>query len=451
MSKLWGGRFSQELDGSAKALSYGIDIDKRLFLYDLAVNKAHTKALVGAGILTEAEFKAVSDELDLLKKKEAEILASELPDEDIHSTVERLLTESIGDLGKKIHTGKSRNDQIATDVRLYMKEACSQLEQKLDALIEVFVSLAKANKELVFPGFTHFQVAQPILLAHHLLAYVEKLKREKVRLLAVYDKADECPLGSAALAGSNYDLDRDLVAKELGFARISQNSMDAVSSRDVIAELIYVCSSIMLSLSGFCEELVLFSSPVVNFIEIGDAFCTGSSIMPQKKNPDIAELIRAKTAKCMGNVVGIQSLLKALPLTYNRDFQEDKTFLFDSVDTLLVSLTCLIGLIPTIRYKKESIQKALNTGHILATELADYLTKKGVPFREAHHITGEVVKKADTLNKQIHELSLTELQAFSDQIEADITDVLSFEAAVNSKRLIGGTSFEMLNQKLESF
>lgn len=451
MTKLWGGRFSQGLAESAQQLSYGIDVDKRLFGYDLAVNTAHAQALVGAGILSQTEYETVATALAQLKEKETEILNSELPDEDIHSTVERLLTESLGDLGKKIHTGKSRNDQVATDVRLYMKEAIKALSVRLKSLQKALLGLAQANPDLIFPGFTHFQVAQPVLLAHHLLAYIEKLQRDEVRLKAVYEKADECPLGSAAMAGTNYDIDREAVAKALGFAKISQNSMDAVSSRDVMAELVYVCSSIMLHLSGFCEELVLFSSPVVGFVEIGDAFCTGSSIMPQKKNPDIAELIRGKTAQAMANLTGMQTLLKALPLTYNRDYQEDKNYLFSSIDTVGIALDCLAGLVPTLTYEKETIAQALNRGHILATELADYLAKKGLPFREAHHITGEVVKLADQQGKQIHELDLVELQAFSEHITAEITAVLSFEAAIASKEVVGATAFKEVKKQLQKW
>jgi len=441
MTKLWGGRFKKGLANSAEALSYSMEADKRLYPYDIKVNMAHVKALQAAGILSQDEASALSEALeDLLARFADDYMDAELPDEDIHSCVERLLVERCGDLGKKLHTGKSRNDQVATDARLLVKDEIDQIDGLLQGFLKSLLNLAKANQEIVFPGFTHLQVAQPIMFAHHILAYIEKFQRDRERLQDARKRADFCPLGSAAMAGSNYPLDRDLLAKELGFAGVTQNSMDAVSDRDFILETLSALAIAMAHMSQLCEELIFWSSPVVGFITIGDDFTTGSSIMPQKKNPDMAELVRGKTGKFLGAFVGLHELMKGLPLTYNRDMQEDKPYLYESVDTFKLVLDCFTEMMPTITLNKAAIDESLTKGHICATEIADYLVIKGVPFRDAHEITGQVVQYADEKGMTLDQISVSEYQNFSDAIAADIQDVLTCDKAVARKALVGGTA-----------
>lgn len=450
MSKLWGGRFKQGLEPSAKEFSYGLDVDSVLVHYDILVNKAHAKALTEAGIFTAAEFAKVTDcldELDTIFEQDPDELLGD--DEDIHSCIERLVTERLGDLGKKLHTGKSRNDQVITDFRLYAKDACNDLGEGIQAVIISLCQLADKNIDLPFPGFTHLQTAQPVLIAHHLLAYVEKFIRDTERLSTAFETADVCPLGAAALAGNNYGLDRELIAEELGFAAITLNSMDAVSDRDFVLELAFACNVIMTHMSRLADELILWSSPLTGFIEIGDGYTTGSSIMPQKKNPDIAELIRGKGARVQGNMTALFHLIKGLPLTYNRDLQEDKELLFDSVDTVYDALDCMSGMLETIVFNPEKINAALKNGYCLATEFADYLVKKNVPFREAHEITGAVVLSAIEAKKGIEELSLAEFQKFDKRIQKDVFDALTIQAAIDAKDVIGGTASAQVKAQLK--
>ena len=438
---LWSGRFTKKLQDSAIALSYTLQIDQRLVQYDIAVNRAHAKALEKVGILTKIEQKKLDTSLVKLAKAfeidKASLLGN---DEDIHSCVERHVTSELGDLGKKLHTGKSRNDQVITDVRLFVKEQALTIQQCLKDLISVMVQKADHYQNVVFPGFTHFQPAQPVLLGHHFLAYCEMLMRDITRFESVYASADVCALGSGALAGNSYGIDREFVAKELGFSKVSQNSMDSVADRDFIVEFCSSASLCMVHLSRLSEELVLWSSPIMGFIEIGDDFTTGSSIMPQKKNPDMAELIRGKTGRVFGDLMGLLTLLKALPLTYNRDMQEDKEALFDAVDTLQISLVCMTGMIPTIQLNHEAIETALSKGYLLATELADYLAKKGVPFRESHEITGKLVRYAIGKKVALESLSLKEFQSECKKIDKDIYDSLSFQSALKVKCSTGGTA-----------
>jgi argininosuccinate lyase len=456
MAKLWGGRFKQGLEASAKQFSYGLDVDSVLVHYDILVNKAHAKALTEAGIFTADEFNKVTaclDDLDAVFEQNPEELLGD--DEDIHSCIERLVTERLGDLGKKLHTGKSRNDQVITDFRLYVKDACNDLGDAAEALIVSLCQLAEKNIELPFPGFTHLQTAQPVLVAHHLLAYVEKFMRDIERLSKTYDTADVCPLGSAALAGNNYGLDRELIAEELGFSAMTLNSMDAVSDRDFAFELAFACNVMMTHLSRLADELILWSSPLTGFIEIGDGFTTGSSIMPQKKNPDIAELIRGKSARVQGNLTALFHLVKGLPLTYNRDLQKDKELVFDSVDTVYEALDCMAGMLETVTFNPDKIDAALKQGYSLATEFADYLVKKGIPFREAHEITGAVVLDAVEKKQPMESLSLEALQVFDKRIEADVFACLNVEAAINAKNVLGGTASlqvkAQLNELKEQF
>ena len=446
--QLWGGRFKQGLDEYAIDFSYSLAFDQVLLPYDVAVNKVQSLALAKAGIITIKECDQIQQSLDGILERADDILAQDNPDEDIHSLVERLVIEDIGDLGKKMHTGKSRNDQVATDVRMYVKDAIANINDLLHDSLHSIYEFASNHQQTIFPGFTHLQVAQPVVLGHHMLAYFEKLKRDQNRFADAFERADVCPLGSAAMAGTNYPLDRQFMAKELGFSDITLNSMDAVSDRDFILDTLYACSTLTLHLSQLCEELIFWSSSVVGFITIGDEFTTGSSIMPQKKNPDIAELIRGQTGPVMGQFIALHEMIKGLPLTYNRDLQDDKKCLFSAIDIVQSVLSCFSRMIPTIHVHLDAIEKAMNTGHILATEVADYLAKKGVPFREAHDIVGQMVQLADDKQRQIHELTLAELQSFSTVIESDISNCLSMEAAIKQKNVIGATSFEQLKMRL---
>ena len=448
--KVWGGRFEKELDDDAKTLSYTLESDRALAIYDLQVNKAHVKALHKAGHLNSDDVAKLTTCLDELIKEgrdNADTLFSG-EDEDIHSCVERLVTERCGDAGKKMHTGKSRNDQVITDTRLYVKDALSSLIHETQMLISVLHEKAEAYKQVLFPGFTHFQPAQPVLLAHHLLAYVEKFFRDINRFQQAFDTADVCSLGSGAMAGNNYALDRAFVAQELGFSRYSNNSMDAVSDRDFILETLSACSICMTHLSRFCEEIIVFTSPVIGMMSVGDDFTTGSSLMPQKKNPDVAELIRGKTGRVHAAFYGLQTAIKGLPLTYNRDLQEDKVFLFDAVETVNLSLRCFRKMMATLDIHEDAIQAALKKGYGVATDFADYLVAKNVPFRDAHELTGKVVLYAIENNKQLHELTLKEFQSFCGNIEEDVFGAITFEAAVAAKDIYGGTAFNQVEKQL---
>lgn len=447
MAKLWGGRFKGGLDPSAIEFSYSLSFDSILLPYDIAVNKAHATALVDCGVLTHDERVTLHESLDrVLDAPEPD---ASCPDEDIHSYVERMVVEDIGDLGKKMHTGKSRNDQVATDMRLYVKDSIERLNTHIHGVMKALYGLACAYEGLVFPGFTHLQVAQPVLFSHHILAYIEKLKRDQNRLVDAYERTDVCPLGSAAMAGPNYMIDRQIVAKILGFSDITLNSMDAVSDRDFVLDTIYACTMITLHVSQFCEELIFWTSSVVGFASIGDAFTTGSSIMPQKKNPDIAELIRGQAGPLLGQFVAVHEIIKGLPLTYNRDLQTDKKHLFQAIDITESVLACMAHMVPTITMHESAIQQALNTGHVLATEIADYLVQKGVPFRTAHDSVGEMVQLAESNRCQVHELSLRQYQGIAPDVESDILDRVTVAAAINSKQSIGGTANKQVRQRLQ--
>jgi len=448
MAQLWGGRFTKELNSDAKTLSYSIHFDKRLYPYDLKVNLAYARALTQVGIISSDELKALELCIADLQKVDVESIDT-TQDEDIHSYVERKVTEALGDVGKKIHTGKSRNDQVITDVRLYAKEEINALKNELRALLRALWILASQHVDTLFPGFTHFQIAQPIFLAHHFLAYFEQFKRDLARFEDALKRVDVCPLGSGALAGNSFGVDRLAIAKELGFSSVSQNSMDAVGDRDFTLELLSHASNCMVHLSRLSDELVLWSSGVVGFIEIGDDFTTGSSLMPQKKNPDVAELIRGKTGRVTGHLVGLTQTLKGTPLTYNRDFQEDKEPLFDSFDTLRLSVRSMSAMLPTIKIKPKAIKSALDKGYILATDLADYLVRKGIPFRQAHDITGKVVLEAVQNDCGLHELSLNQFKAIDSRIENDVFSVFDLEKAVNQKNSIGGTASNQIHRQLK--
>jgi len=433
--KLWGGRFKSETDKLMEEFNSSISFDIRLLKHDILGSIAHAKGLYKAGVLTE-------DELNLIEKGLKEILdetnVGEIPnDEDVHSYVERLLTEKIGDTGRKLHTGRSRNDQVATDERLYLREEIDKIKEDLIKLIDTLKEMAETYKEAIMPGYTHLQRAQPVTFGHYLLAYVEMFKRDLSRLLDMKKRVNVMPLGSGALAGTTFDIDRKYVASLLGFDDITLNSMDGVSDRDFVIEFLSFASITMMHLSRFSEELILWSTKEFDFIEMDDRFSTGSSMMPQKKNPDAAELIRGKTGRVYGDLITILTVMKGLPLAYNKDMQEDKEALFDGIDTLKMSLRVFTEMIKTIKVKTEKMEKAAKYGYMNATDFADYLVQKGIPFRTAHEIAGKVVLYAIERNLPIEELSLEELKKFSDVIEKDVYGAIDLKNILKKRKTIG--------------
>jgi len=433
--KLWGGRFKSETDKLMEEFNSSISFDIRLLKHDILGSIAHAKGLYKAGVLTE-------DELNLIEKGLKEILdetnVGEIPnDEDVHSYVERLLTEKIGDTGRKLHTGRSRNDQVATDERLYLREEIDKIKEDLIKLIDTLKEMAETYKEAIMPGYTHLQRAQPVTFGHHLLAYVEMFKRDLSRLEDMVKRVNVMPLGSGALAGTTFDIDRKYVASLLGFDDITLNSMDGVSDRDFVIEFLSFASITMMHLSRFSEELILWSTKEFDFIEMDDRFSTGSSMMPQKKNPDAAELIRGKTGRVYGDLITILTVMKGLPLAYNKDMQEDKEALFDGIDTLKMSLRVFTEMIKTIKVKTEKMEKAAKYGYMNATDFADYLVQKGIPFRTAHEIAGKVVLYAIERNLPIEELSLEELKKFSDVIEKDVYGAIDLKNILQKRKTIG--------------
>jgi len=433
--KLWGGRFKSETDKLMEEFNSSISFDIRLLKHDILGSIAHAKGLYKAGVLTE-------DELNLIEKGLKEILdetnVGEIPnDEDVHSYVERLLTEKIGDVGRKLHTGRSRNDQVATDERLYLRDEIDKIKEDLIKLIDTLKEMAETYKKAIMPGYTHLQRAQPVTFGHHLLAYVEMFKRDLSRLEDMYKRVNVMPLGSGALAGTTFDIDRKYVASLLGFDDITLNSMDGVSDRDFVIEFLSFASITMMHLSRFCEELILWSTKEFDFIEMDDRFSTGSSMMPQKKNPDAAELIRGKTGRVYGDLITILTVMKGLPLAYNKDMQEDKEALFDGIDTLKMSLKVFIEMIKTIKVKTDNMEKAAKYGYMNATDFADYLVQKGIPFRTAHEIAGKVVLYALERNLAIEDLSLEELKKFSDVIEKDVYEAIDIKNILKKRKTIG--------------
>lgn len=449
MAKVWGGRFREPMDSDAMRLSYSLVVDKRLFAYDLALNLAHAQGLAKIGVLNGDELNLIELAIDDLRNRFSAGDQSLFgDDEDVHSCVERHLVAKIGDVGKKIHTGKSRNDQVVTDFRLYLRDVIDHSLVQLNDLLKSLYDLAQKEKSTLFPGTTHFQPAQPVTFGHHMLAYFEKFDRDFYRFSQNRTSINVCPLGSAALAGSNYPIDREFVASLLGFDSVTRNSMDGVSDRDFLLEFLSNSSMLMTHLSRFCEELVIWNSPIVGFVSIGEPFTTGSSIMPQKQNPDVAELIRGKSSRVIGDLMAMLHCLKSLPLTYNRDLQEDKELAFDTADTIEVVLSCMIKMIPTITLKKSNITDALQKGHLLATEVADYLVGKGMPFRESHEITGKLVVVAEENGVQLHEIDLGQLKQLSPLFEQDYYGCMTFEHSIAQKNVIGGTAVNRIEEEL---
>jgi argininosuccinate lyase len=449
-NKPWGGRFTEKTASSAEAFSASIHFDMRLYRYDIAGSKAHAKMLSKIGLLNSSELEKI---LDGLTEIESEIESNTFvfrPElEDIHMNIEKALVEKVGQAGEKLHTARSRNDQVVLDMRLYLRDESKHLIALLTELQKGFISLAREYLGVIMPGFTHLQRAQPVLLSHHLLAYFEMFSRDKERLSGCLKRINVLPLGSGALAGTSLPIDRDYVAQELGFSAVSANSMDAVSDRDFMVEFLAACSLIQIHLSRFSEELILWASHEFNFVEIADRFCTGSSIMPQKKNPDMPELVRGKSGRVVGNLMALLTVLKGLPMSYNRDLQEDKEPVFDSVDTVNQSLSVMVELLEGLTFNREVLENATEKGFMTATDLAEYLVRKNIPFRQAHSVVGQAVAYCIENAKELKDLSLTELQGFSNVITEDVFDVLSVEGSVNSRNTHGGTAASAVIKALE--
>lgn len=443
MAKLWGGRFQKSTDKKVDDFNSSIRFDKRMYKQDIKGSMAHAAMLGRCGIIPEEDSRAIIDELkNILKDIEDGKVEFLIDAEDIHMNIEKLLTDRIGDAGKRLHTGRSRNDQVALDIRMYLMDETEEIRKMLLHAMDVITELASEHTETIMPGYTHLQKAQPVTFAHHLMAYFEMLKRDFMRLDDCRGRTNVMPLGSGALAATTYPLDRYGVAKELGFDGVTMNSLDGVSDRDFVIELASCLSILMMHLSRFCEELILWSSHEFSFVEMDDAFSTGSSIMPQKKNPDVAELIRGKTGRVYGHLMGLLTTMKGLPLAYNKDMQEDKEPIFDSIDTVKLCLPVFCDMIATMTVKKDNMLKGAKGGFTNATDVADYLVKKGLPFREAHGVVGRMVYHAVTENKDLDDFTMEEFKSFSDIIEEDIYDAISMETCVNGRSVVGGPAKE---------
>jgi len=439
--KLWDGRFSEKTSRSVEKFTSSIQVDCRLYAYDIAGSVAHCKMLARCGVITDAEAAELVRGLGIIKKEiEDGQLAYDDSLEDIHMHIEARLFQEVGKVAQKLHTARSRNDQVALDVRLYLRKETADIIRGLAYLREQFLSLAGDNTDAILPGYTHMQRAQPVLLAHHLMAYYEMFKRDAQRFADCLDRINVMPLGTAALAGTTYPIDREFVAELLDFPAVSPNSMDAVADRDFIMEFLASAGICMLHFSRLSEELILWSTAEFGFIELSDAFSTGSSIMPQKKNPDIPELVRGKTGRVIGDLIAMLTIVKSLPLAYNRDLQEDKEPLFDAVDTLAACVDIYTRMLPEITVKKDRMAQAAATGYLNATDLADYLVSRGVPFRTAHSCAGQAVAYGIENRRELHELTLEELKKFAPEIDAGVFALLKPESVVNRRTSFGGTA-----------
>ena len=450
MAKLWGGRFRKSTDKKVDDFNSSIRFDKRMYKQDIKGSIAHATMLGKQGIIPQADADKIVSELEnILSDIEAGKVEFLIDAEDIHMNIEKLLTDRIGDAGKRLHTGRSRNDQVALDVRMYLMDETDEILEMLVHTMQVFTDLAKENTDTIMPGYTHLQKAQPITFAHHAMAYYEMFKRDYQRLCDCKERTNVMPLGSGALAGTTYPLDRELVRDMLGFSDITMNSLDGVSDRDFVLELASCLSIIMMHTSRFSEELILWSSNEFSFVEMDDAFSTGSSIMPQKKNPDVAELIRGKAGRVYGNLMGLLTMMKGIPLAYNKDMQEDKEQIFDSIDTVKLCLPVFCDMISTMKINKNNMYEGAKGGFTNATDAADYLVKKGLPFRDAHSVIGNMVFYCIEHNKAIEDLTMEEMQSFSDIIEDDIYDAVSMETCVNDRNVIGGPAKEMTEKAIK--
>jgi argininosuccinate lyase len=447
---LWGGRFKGKPDPGFAAFNSSFRFDRRLFEADVRASIAYARALTGAGVLTSDESEVITTTLE-------QILNAGCADsgyfnnsdaEDVHSFVEARLVESISDPGRKLHTGRSRNDQVVTDFRLWLRESIDDLVEQLRQTQLALLELAETNKDVVIPGYTHLQRAQPVLFAHWCLAYFEMFARDRERLMEARRRVNVLPLGSGALAGNSFPIDRNALAEELGFEGISTNSLDGVSDRDFCVEFLSDCSLIMVHLSRLAEDIIIYSTTEFGFIQLGDAISTGSSLMPQKKNPDSMELVRGKAGRVFGDLMAMLTTLKGLPLAYNKDMQEDKEAVFDAFDTATNSLNVVSTVLNNIAVDEQRSHEAVSRGYMNATELADYLVRKGMPFRDAHGLVGKVVVKAVEMGKEINQLSISELRAYSNLIDDDVFAILTLERTVASKDCVGGTSPSQVNKAI---
>jgi argininosuccinate lyase len=449
VSKLWGGRFTKQTDQLVEEYTASITFDKELAEEDIEGSLAHVTMLGKCGILPADDVEKIKDGLlqvqAMIRRGELEYT---IQNEDIHMNIEKTLIDLIGPVGGKLHTGRSRNDQVATDMHLYLRKRVVEFVGLLIKLQEALLEKAKANLDTIIPGYTHLQRAQPILFAHHLMAYVSMFQRDLERLQDSYKRVDMLPLGAGALAGTTFPIDRHFVAEQLGFGRVYENSLDAVSDRDFILEFLSNASMIMMHLSRFSEEMVLWSSTEFAFIELDDAFCTGSSIMPQKKNPDVAELVRGKTGRVYGNLFGLMTVLKSLPLAYNKDMQEDKEGMFDTVRTLQGALQLFAPMVSTMKVNTERMRQAVNQDFSNATDIADYLVNKGLPFRQAHEVIGKTVLYCIQNKKYLLDMSIEEFKTFSELFESDIYAVLQPEQVVNARNVYGGTASNQVSEAI---
>ena len=448
--KLWAGRFNEPTDAFVEAFTASVAFDKRLYRYDIQGSIAHATMLARQGILSEEERRAICDGLTAIGERiDSGEFRWSIAREDVHMNIEAALTETIGDAGKKLHTGRSRNDQVATDVRLWLRDEIKQINRGIGRLQKALLDMAECEADTIMPGFTHLQTAQPISLGHHLMAWFEMLERDRDRFCDCLKRTNIMPLGAAALAGTSYPIDRHYTAELLGFERPAANSLDAVSDRDFAIEFAAAASILMMHLSRMSEELILWSSAQFGFIELSDAFCTGSSIMPQKKNPDVPELVRGKTGRIYGHLMGLLTLMKSQPLAYNKDNQEDKEPLFDTADNLRGCLKVFADMIPAIRPNRDAMRAATLKGYATATDLADYLARRGLPFRDAHEAVGKAVALCVEKGCDLAQLSLEELRGFSDRVGDDVYEVLTLEGSLAARDHIGGTAPAQIRKAIE--
>lgn len=452
MAKLWGGRFSKATDTLVDDFNSSIRFDARMYAQDIEGSMAHAEMLGRQGIIPKADAELIVKTLGEIKNDiEDGKVEFEIDAEDIHMNIETILISRIGDVGKRLHTGRSRNDQVALDVRMYLRHEVDELLPLLEDLKKSILTIAEQNLDTIMPGYTHMQKAQPITLAHHLMAYYEMLRRDCDRLSDCRRRINVMPLGSGALAGTTYPLDREFVAEKLGFYSVTMNSLDGVSDRDFVCELAFDLSMIMTHLSRLSEEIILWSSHEFSFIELDDAYSTGSSIMPQKKNPDVAELVRGKTGRVYGSLMGLLTMMKGLPLAYNKDMQEDKEQIFDAIDTVKMCLPVFSKMLLTMKVKRENMLRGAKGGFTNATDVADYLVKHGLPFRDAHAVVGRMVAYCIENNKVIDDLSMSEFKEFSNLIEDDIYKEISLETCVNQRKLIGGPAYDTVKHTIDVY
>lgn len=444
-NKLWGGRFSEPTDAFVEAFTASVQFDQRMYRQDIEGSRAHARMLNKVGVLSDEDLNSLLQGLDQVEQEITDgKFEWSVAREDVHMNIEARLTELVGDAGKRLHTGRSRNDQVATDIRLYLREQIGFAIAEIRRLQNGLLDLAEREAHTIMPGFTHLQVAQPVTFGHHLMAWFENLQRDASRLSDCATRLNVLPLGAAALAGTTYPIDRHFTAEQLHFDDVCRNSLDAVSDRDFAIEFCAASAIIMTHLSRFSEELVLWASAQFAFIDLPDRFCTGSSIMPQKKNPDVPELVRGKTGRVNGHLVSLLTLMKSQPLAYNKDNQEDKEPLFDTIDTILGSLRAFADMIPAIQAKRENMYRSAKQGFSTATDLADYLVVKGLPFRDAHEVVGKAVALGVETGRDLSEMELSELQGFSEIIQQDVFDVLTLEGSVAARNHIGGTAPEQV-------